>query len=311
VGIDVIDRVRVHPAVGQGDGRGACCIPPVGPRLDHVVGVGGRTVAEKLGVGRGASPFRGDRILEHHQRRRLAHDKAVAACVERSRRRRRIVVPALGESPDDVERPEGQRRQRDLTAAGDGRVHPTLAQVAERLAQGDGPGCARVGRGQDGPPDIEGDAEVRRRGATEHGQGQVRGDLPDALLQIPLVLGLGVGDAAQGRPEVDADAFGIGGPGDTGHEASVLHREAPGHQRELAEAVQLTRRPGVHPGQRIEVVDLSGDLRAERRRIEAVDAPHGRAPGTQSSAEGINAGPARGDQPDAGDPDPPPRGHPG
>ena len=188
--------------------------------------------------------------------------------------------------PDDVERAERQRRQWDLAAAGDRGVDPALAQVPERLAERDRARRARVGGRQDRAADVERDAEVGRRSATEDGQREIWCDLADALLEVALVLCLGVGDATERRAEVDPDPLrvrpAVGARGQPG----VVERQASGDHPELAEAVELARGLGRHPGERVEVVHLGGDLRAERRRIEAVDPPdrgawpHAGRPGT-------------------------------
>ena len=59
VGVDVVDLVGVDAGVVERDRRGPRRLAAVGPRLDHVVGVGGRAVAEQLRVrrrARGARP---------------------------------------------------------------------------------------------------------------------------------------------------------------------------------------------------------------------------------------------------------------
>ena len=79
-------------------------------------------------------------------------------------------------------------------------------------------------------------------------------------------------DATQRRAKIDADPIRIGCAGLTRPEGSVVERELAGNHPELAEAVQLAGGLGRHPGERVEVVDLGGDLAAERRWVEAVDA---------------------------------------
>ena len=185
-----------------------------------------------------------------------------------------LVVVAGREGPDDVERAERQRAQRDLAAAGDRRVHPTLTQVPERLAQRDRARGARIGRREDRPADVERDPEVGRRRAAEDREGEVGCHLADALVEIAGVLFLGIGDATERRTEIDPDAFRAGRSGCPRDESGVVERETTGDEPELAEAVQLARRLGRHPGERVEVVDLGGHLRAERARVEAVDAGH-------------------------------------
>ena len=189
-----------------------------------------------------------------------------------------VVVVAGRQRADDVERAERERAERDLAAAGDRRVDAPLAQVAERLAERDGARRARVRGRQDRPAHVERDAEIGRRRAAEDGQRQVGRDLADPLLEVALVLLLGIGDAAERRAQVDADPLRVRGPAAApGTMPGVLEREPPGDQPELAEPVELAGGLRRHPGQRVEVVDLGRDLRAERARIEAVDAGDRRA----------------------------------
>ena len=54
-------------------------------------------------------------------------------------------------------------------------------------------------------------------------------------------------------------------------EARVVERELARDHAELAEPVELAGGLGRHPGERIEVVDLRGDLAPERGRVEPVD----------------------------------------
>ncbi len=273
------------------------------------MGIGGGAVAEQLGVGRRAAARGRFGVLQHEQRRALAHDEAVAPDIERSRGAVRLVVVARGQGPDDVERTERERRQRDLAAAGDRGVDAALAQVTERLAQRDRARGTRIGRGQDRAADVERDAEVGRGGAAEDRQREVRGDLPDALLEVALVLFLGVGDAPERRTEIDPDALGAGRAVRAGDEARVVQRETTGDHPELAEPVELTRGLRRHPRERVEVVDLGGDLGAERGRIESIDPLDRRARFAQTGPERIDARPDRRDQTDARDPDPPAVGH--
>ena len=163
-------------------------------------------------------------------------------------------------------------------AAGDRGVDATLAEVAERLAHRHRARGARVGGREDRPADVERDPEVGRRRAAEHREGEVRGDLADAPLEIPLVLLLGVGDAAQRRARGRSrSARARAPPSSPGVEPGVVEREPAGDQAELAEPVELAGGLGRHPGERVEVVDLRRDLRAERTRVEAVDALDRRA----------------------------------
>ena len=251
------------------------------------MGVGGGAVAEQLRVRDGAARLRDLGRLEHEQRRALAHDEAVASRVEGPRGVSRVVVVAVRQRPDDVERSERERTQRDLAAARDGRIDPPLAQVTHRLAERDRARRARVRRRQDRPAHVERDPEVGRRRAAEDRQREVRGDLADPLLEVALVLLLRIGDPAERRAQVDADPLRVRPAIDAGRQPRIVEREPAGDEPELAEPVELARGLGRHPGERVEVVDLGRDLRAERARVEAVDAldrrasRHGGRPGTR------------------------------
>ena len=137
MGADVVDLGRVDAGVLEGDGGRPGRLRAVGPWLDHVVGVGRGAVAEQLRVRDGAARLRDVGRFEHEQRRALAHDEAVAPRVKGSGGVTRVVVVAVRQGPDDVERAERERTQRDLDAARDGRIDPPFAQVTHRLAQRD------------------------------------------------------------------------------------------------------------------------------------------------------------------------------
>ena len=97
---------------------------------------------------------------------------------------------------------------------------------------------------------------------------------------------------------------GLAAPSAPGVSRASSSARRPGDHPELAEPVELAGGLGRHPGERVEVVDLGGDLRAERRRVEAVDALDRGAARAQARPERVDAGADRGDQADARDPDP-------
>ena len=114
---------------------------------------------------------------------------------------------------------------------------------------------------------------------------------------------LRVGDAAERRTEVDPDPLRRGGAAGSGDERGVLERQATRHEPELAEPVELARGLGRHPGERVEVIDLGGDLRAERAGVEAVDAADGGPSRSEAGPERVPSGPDGGDDADPRDPD--------
>ena len=301
--VDVVDLVRRHARVVERDRRGPRGLRPVGPRLDHVMGVGRRPIPAQLRVRHGAAPFRHVGRLQDQECRALAHDEPVTTDIERPGGATRVPVVAGGERTDEVERTERERAERHFAATRDGGIDSALAQVPERLAQCDRPRGARVGRRQDRPPHIERDAQIRRGRAAEDGEGEVGRDPAEAPLEVALVLFLRIRDAAERGPEVDPDALRVGPAARPRRQPCVIEGEPPRDQAELTEPVELARRLGGHPGDRVEVVHLGRDLRAERGRIEPVDALDRGAPAPQPRPEGVEPGPGGGDQPESRDPD--------
>jgi hypothetical protein len=117
------------------------------------------------------------------------------------------------------------------------------------------------------------------------------------------VLLLGVDDAAERAAEVDPDPLRTGGAAFARSHARVVERELARDEAELAEPVELPGGLRRHPCQRVEVVDLGGDLGPERGWVEAVDALHGRASRPEARPEPVHARPDRRHDPDAGDED--------
>ncbi len=114
---------------------------------------------------------------------------------------------------------------------------------------------------------------------------------------------LGVGDPAERAAEIDPDPLRGSGAPFTRPESTIRERKLAGDETELAEPIELAGGLRRHPRQRIEVVDLGGDLRAERRRIEPIDTLDGRLARSKAGSERLETGPGGGDDPDPGDPD--------
>ena len=188
VRVHVVDLGAVHAGVLQRDPGRTASLAPVGPRLDHVVRVGGRPVAEQFRVRLGAARSNDVLGFEHEPRDPLAHDEAVAIAVEGPGGTLRRIVVGRRERPDDVEGTEREGAQGHLAAPGNRRIDPAVAQISERLAERHAARRARVGRRQDRAAHVERDPEVGRGRAAEHGQREVRRHLADALVHVPLVL---------------------------------------------------------------------------------------------------------------------------
>ena len=308
VGVGVVELVRADARVREGQLDRARRLATVRARLDHVERVGGGAVAHELRVRLDAAGARHLLGLEDEQPDALAHDKPVAGGIERPCGAFRRVVGPRREGPDDVERPEGERAQRDLRTTGDRGVDRPVANRAQRLAEGDRARGTGVGGRKDRPAQPKGDPDVRGRRAAEHRKGEIRCDRSDAAFQVPLVLALGVGDPAERAAEVNPEAIGVrAGPRRrrVGRDAGVAERELPGGEPEVAEPIELASGLRVHVVKRVEVVDLGGDLRAERRWIEPVDPLHRRSIRPDAGPHRVAPGPDRRDYAEAGDPDAP------
>jgi hypothetical protein len=96
----------------------------------------------------------------------LAHDEAVASAVEGAAGVLGVVV-AGGHGADEGEGAEAQGCERRFDAAGDGHVAAAVADQAERLADGDGAGCAGHGVGGIGPGEAELDGDGAAGGAAK------------------------------------------------------------------------------------------------------------------------------------------------
>ncbi len=268
------------------------------------MGVGRRAVAEQLGVRDRAARLGDLGRLEHEQRGALAHDEPVATRVERPLGRPGLVVVAGRQRPDDVERTERERAERDLARhrRSPRRPDPRAGRRAPRRARppptrtswrSTGSGRGRRGRCRGWP------APRRRRrparGSARPGGSRARGSARAAPRRR----------RCHRAPSRDRSrsAAGAAPPSLARRQAGVVEREAAGDQPELAEPVELAGRLGRHPGERVEVVDLGRDLRAERARVEAVDPLDRRAAGAQPGPERVATGADRGDDPEPGDPD--------
>ena len=233
VRVDVVDLVGLDAGVGEGDRRGPCRLPAVGPRLDHVVRVRRRAVAQELGVRDRAASLGDLGRLEHQQRGALAHDEPVATGVERPGGRRRVVVVAGRQRPDDVEGAERERAQRDLARRRRSRHRPgPRAGRPSASPSATAPDAHEFAVDRIGPRTSS--AMPRFAGAAPPNTASARfgATWPDAALEVALVLLLGVGDAAERRAEVDPDPLRVGGR---------RRRPAPGPRRRAPAARRRAR----------------------------------------------------------------------
>ena len=221
-------------------------------------------------------------LLEHEQRGALAHHEPVAARVERSRRRIGVVVVAVRQGTDDVERPERERAQRHLHAPGDGRIDVAAPDRRECLADRDRARTRTSWRSRGsarGPR-----ARCRGWRAPRRRRPRARGSAPRSGCRAT-----GTARAAprhrRCRPAPTRgrcrSAPGRRRRPAPGVQPGVGQGQLPGREAELAEPVELARGLRRHEVERVEVVDLGRDLRAERRRVEAVDALDGRSAAAQ------------------------------
>ena len=203
VGVDIADALRFEAGVGKRLANRARRVAAVGPRSGHVIRVVAGAEAEDLGDRRRPAAAGGLELLEHEDRRRLAHDEPVAVAVEGPGGGLGVVV-AGGEDADEGERPERQRRERRLGPARQRQVDGAVADGVEGLADGHRPGRAgvRVADGWPGQAEIEG--HVARAGAAEHRERQGRRDAARPARHVSGVLLLAVRDAAERGADPDA-----------------------------------------------------------------------------------------------------------
>ena len=147
-----------------------------------------------------------------------------------------------------------------------------VAQVAERLAERDRAGRARVRGREDRAVDVRarsrGWPAPRRRRPRARGSAPPRGSRDRGTWCAAPRRRRCRRAPSRGRSPTRSAAAA---PARPGSRPGVLEREPAGHEAELAEPVELAGGLRRHPGDRIEVVDLGRDLGAERRGVEAVD----------------------------------------
>ena len=186
-----------------------------------------------------------------------------------------VVVEAGGEGAGLVEAGDGEGDDLGLRPAGDDGVGP--AELDRRQGHADGVVARGAGRGDGHPqaPDPELHADVPGGGV---GHQHRHGERADPLGPPGLADVLLVDDrlqAADAGGEEDADAVAV----------VVVHHQpgrrdglAGGGDGELPEAVHAPGGAGVHEVDRVEALDLAGDVRlqAQLHRIEAGDAGESR-----------------------------------
>ena len=301
VRIHITDLAGRHVCVGEREAHGAGGLRAVGQRRGHVMRVVGRPVTAELGVHGRPSRARAFPLLQHEHHRALSHHESIAIAVERPRRASRLVV-ARAHCPDQGKGPEAERGQRGLGAAGEHHVGVSVADLPHRLA--DRHRSARAAHGVGGVgsahPELNGDVAARR--AAEHGKRQRGVHRLDALRQKLAELFLGVADATERRAHHRADAL------------AVLRLEAEFRigkcqscrgDGKLPEPVEAFGPLGFQMLVGPKVVHLRRVVRAEYRRVEAGERPHGRTLRANTVPERFASGADRRDCPDAGDGDAP------
>lgn len=274
VGVYVRHLRPVQMRVENGSGHGQQGSLTIFRRRGQVGGVAGQTVTQDLAVNAGPSVAGVFQLFQHHHRRPLAHDEAVAGDVERPGRRLGRLV-SRGQRAQAAERGHGQRAHARLGRAADHRRgHPELHEP-ETVADRVGPGRARGGRRVIGPPRPVLHADLAGGHVEQDARHEVRTDLGVARLQRP------------GRPahvlqvhHADAHAHPHSVPVDRGRRknAGVVHRLARGHQRQPGGRRRRSRSAVAGRGQ-VQPVQGRGDFRRHGPVPVAVQFPHERFPG--------------------------------
>ena len=207
--------------------------------------------------------------------------------------------------PDDVERTEREGTEGHLHAARQHGVRPAAPDQVHRLTERHRPRRAGVGGRQDRSVDAQRDAQVGGRRAPEHRQREIGGHGPDAPVEEPDVLILGIGDATQGRADVDAGAIGPGVTTGPGVRAASAMASRPAASENWLNRSRLRAVAGSMAVSGSKSSTCAATLRPERRWVEAVDGPDGGPAGLEARPEGVPPDADGCHQPDARDPDAP------
>ena len=146
VRIDVVTSVRAKPGIGQRPPHRARRPVPGRIRLGRVKCVGGRGLAQHLGIDARAAGQRMLVLLQHHHRRALADHKPVPLGVKGPAGLGRRVV-AGGQHAHAGETREEERVDLRLSATRQHHIRTAVADQVGGLADGLRAGCARGSHG--------------------------------------------------------------------------------------------------------------------------------------------------------------------
>src|SRR5687767_8736725 len=231
----------------------------------------------------------------------LADDEAVPILVERAAGTLGFVV-ARRERAQLAEAADAHRGDRRLRAARDHRIGVAALDDFERVADGmrrrraGGAGCQVRALG------AEPDRHLTGREVDDRRRDEERGDLARATLEQRRVLALDGRESADAGADADAD---VGRELWRDLKLRVVHRELGGGDGVLNEDVHFLDVFLLDELQRVEILDLRGDLRRVPGDIEPRDAGDTAPARQQRRPVGRRADAERRHQPDAGDDDPP------
>src|SRR5208337_4434122 len=270
VSVDVADYAGRDAGVAHGVAHDAESAFMFGSGLGHVVGVGGHAVADDFGEDGRAALASVLQLFEDHDARAFAHDEAVASLIPGAAGSLGLVV-AGGKRAHGGESPDAHGCDGGFGAAGDHHVGVVVLDDAEGIADGMGAGGAGRGRGL-----------IRSLGAVTHGDvpgGQVddgggneeRRDFARPAFDQCGVLALNDVESADAGPDMHADMLGVL-RGDL--QFRHLERFVAGGDSQVDEAPHLLQFFFFDVVQRVEVLDLGGDLAGKVAGVETGNAGH-------------------------------------
>ena len=281
---DVVDLLPLDTGVAHGPDHGLGGTVAGWVRRADVVGVPGEGATRHLCDDLGTPLRRVLGRLDDQHRGRLSEHESVAPGIERARGLLRLGV-ALGERSHVGECREGNRQDGRFGTAGDGDVHVAVLDEPLRLHEGLHPRGAGRDAGDHRTAQLVLDADL----AGGHGGGEHRhhegADALAALLQEDSLAVGHVADAATAGIDDDRDLVAVG-VGDL--EARVGDRLSGGSDGDLAESAHAPRLLEVHPGRRIEALDLRCDLDLLRGGVVGGDAGDAAHAGGQVGPEGVD-----------------------
>ena len=176
MGVDVVDLVRIHFCVFQGEAHGASCASAPWGGRGEVVSIGGCPVAEDFAIDTSLAAAGVLEFFEDEDACAFAEDKAVAPSIERPRSAGGLLV-AGGEGFHGAESAHAERDDGGFTATCDDEIRLGFANEAPAFADGVSGGGASGDDGKVGSAQAEVHGDVAGGDIIDHHRNHKRRDL--------------------------------------------------------------------------------------------------------------------------------------